>query len=311
LGLPGDGIKVALTVVGIHHCRAIVIEPPLETAYFRAVDVLVRHLRSDPIPRDKPIRVMVSGDELRSELMGRRFPLDRLKFNFLWEFMAGEPPTPGAYTAPAGAWHWKVERQVRSFGGIETIEDYLERLAVLLAPPTVAPTPAVPNPLELVAELDFLDAVWRLIPRHNRRALFTLEGAERTAKLASEAKSSDEFDSRMSSLGELVRGANDNARGNRQKRANREWPLKDLAYEVGRLLPGNAIASRAVDTLTDVVRIRDAGQHGAAHARGVAAAARFGFDYPPRDPGRAWEIVTRETVAALVSLREELRPLTR
>lgn len=57
------------------------------------------------------------------------------------------------------------------------------------------------------------------------------------------------------------------------------------------------------------VRGRDAGAHGDALARGVAAAARFGFKYPPRDPAIAWEIVSRETVSALVALREQLEPL--
>jgi hypothetical protein len=311
LSEPGSAMKVALTVLGIHHCEALRREPPLETAYYRAVDYLAQRLRLDPVPRNRPRDVLVNARDLISAVADHRIPRDRLSFNFLWELMAGEPPTPGAYTAPGGPWTWKVDRPVRAFEGIAGIEDYLERLTVLLLPPVAAPPPAVPNPLELVTELDYLDAIWRLIPSHQREHLFTFEGGERTAKLSWPANSPEEFDSRLSSLGELLRSANESARNNRRKEANREWPLKDLAKEVGRLLQDNAVAARAVATLTDVVRVRDAGQHGDAHARGVAAAARFGFEYPPRNPTQAWETVAQETITALVALREELQPLSR
>lgn len=100
-----------------------------------------------------------------------------------------------------------------------------------------------------------------------------------------------------------------NTRGQNKKTANPEWPLKDLVKEVDRFLPNNAVAARALETLADAVRVRDAGAHGDALARGAAAAARFGFEYPPRDPATAWEIVSRDTVSALVALREQLEPL--
>jgi hypothetical protein len=310
LGAPGESMKVALTVVGMHHCKALDQDPSFATAYFHTLDLLNDAFRRAPVSPQKASQVFVSAHELISHLHSKRFPADRLPFTFLWEFLSREPPTLASYVAPGGPWEWEVDRRVRAFEGLASIDDYLERLLPLLLP-SGPPKPAVPSPLELVAEIDFVDAIWRLIPANQRRHLFTLEGAERIAKLSLPAQTRDEFESRLSCLGELLRGANDNARGSRKKIATRESPLKDLEHALARLVAANAVIAGAIETLSDVVSVRDASQHGDAHARGVAAAARLGFDYPPRDPAAAWEIVTRKTTDALVALREELQPVTR
>ena len=48
---------------------------------------------------------------------------------------------------------WRSTRALRYFLDVESVEDYLDRIAIFYAPSDAAP-------LELAACLDFLDTVW-------------------------------------------------------------------------------------------------------------------------------------------------------
>jgi hypothetical protein len=54
------------------------------------------------------------------------------------------------------------------------------------------------SPFDLVATFDYLDVIWRL---KFKAPLVALPGAERVARMATDATSSEEFDSRLSARG--------------------------------------------------------------------------------------------------------------
>src|SRR6202043_575595 len=109
------------------------------------------------------------------------------------------------------------------------------------------PTPprrplAAPSPLELVAAIDYLDTVWQLAHGPGQH-LFRFESLERPTKLAFPAQTAEEFDSRLSGFGELLREACDSLPKS-SARNSRERPLRSFELYLVTMLGATADKAR-------------------------------------------------------------------
>jgi hypothetical protein len=308
---PQPETPVALTVLGLYQAEAGGhVNTGMVDVFLALLPALAEFRRRAPRSPDTPRRVELSSDEVLAELKSRGIRDGWITAEVLWDLLKREPPTWGAGGSKMddGTWTRKIQRNVHRFGAVTTVEGYIEEVAVMLAEP-VTPVPmAAPSPLGLVAAIDYLDTVWRLAPGHSGH-LFELHSAQRTAQLAFPAATADEFDSRLSGLGEVLRSAR-LPPGTAPGRRERNRPLAQLeAYLVGLLPESQSRVERAVGVLRDVINVRDAGQHTSAGSRGALALAALGVGYPPASWPDAWNTISVRTIEALAALREELATL--
>lgn len=307
---PLPDARVALTVLGIHHSGKIVDGTAnLADAFFAVLSYMIDCRRSAPRSRVSPTTVKISSDEVLATLAERGFSFEGLPARFLYDLMEHEPGTWGAGgSASDDGWTRNVPRTVLRFAGVQAMNQYLERTLALLAPYAPRARPVTPSPFGLVATIDYLDTVWRLVNGHDH--LFRLHSAQKTAQLANPVGDVDEFESRLSGLAEILRSAQVPKSGVRRKERDRDRVLVSFeTYLVG-LLPGSQTRiKRSITTLQNVLDVRDAAQHSAAGMRAQAAFEALGVAYPPAAWALAWEVVVARTIEALTALREEIGTL--
>ena len=305
--------KVALTLLGVHHCSRM---RPFVSSVLDVIKLMGERRRAVPLSTKEPRRVLIPVSEIRSWFLSLRKPFDAPWFFVLHELMRTEPRLATLTGGVAADWSIEVGPSVRDFEGIDTIEEYVERIERLTAFPEPAPSLAAPSPLDLVAALDYLDAVWRTTVGRKGMRLFMVPSAERAAKLAFGANTAEEFDARLSALGEILRSANDSAKEvESKKQLPRQTPDEPLAPLEEHLAArgrkaGDARIRYGVSTLEHALALRDAAQHAEASDRAVRALNELGIGYPVSDFAQAWATVSAKTVEALGAIREELAALS-
>jgi hypothetical protein len=230
-----------------------------------------------------------------------------LPTEFLYELMNREPATWGARAQLSGdSWDRDIPRQVRQFAGVKSIDDYIAATVELVYRAPAATPMGAPSPLGLVASLDYLDTVWRVAARAGGKHLFELHSAQRAAQLAFPAQTENEFESRLTGLGEILRSVRVPASGTTVKR--RDKPMDALEDYLVLLVPASEQRVRAaITTLRAVIDARDGGQHSAAMSKGASALIELGVGYPPTVGWPAvWSVVSAKTIEALDAIREEL-----
>jgi hypothetical protein len=222
--------------------------------------------------------------------------------------MEHEPYVCGSSaTSPDTGWRWEPRREVLAFEGVESIEEYVRRLELLLTPPVNIAQRAAPSPFDLVAALDYLDAVWRIA--HGRDThLVVYPRAQAVASLTYPANTADEFGSRLSALTDVLKNLRIPKGGNQ----GGGHPLQRLAaYLVTELEPeSHSRASGELEVLRAVVRVRHGLQHASADTDGILALKELGLNYPIMDWAGAWDTIRGRTIDALDAIREELARLT-
>lgn len=168
-------------------------------------------------------------------------------------------------------------------------------------PPEPAPVPQPVPPLGVVAAFDYLDVVWQL---KVGRKLVHVPSAERAARLALPVSTPEEFDNRLSALGEMFKGldpAPDMDAG----------PFEKMRRFLARELPAESLPAvrAAIDTLFHVTHIRNGGQHFGAATQAAAALPALGLDFPITDHAGAWRIVQTHVINALDTIRVEVNAL--
>jgi hypothetical protein len=316
-GQPHDVTPVALTIVGIHHCRPLAANFPasrslpqidLVRAFVELLDHVARRRRGEPPNPTKARANTMTSDEILGALALKGHRFDQLNVpRLLYDLMDHEPAFwAGGGSANDTGWSRGIPRGILDFEGVIDLADYVTRLE-LREPPPWRPTPAGPSPLGLVAAIDYIDTVWQLV--HKGEHLFRLDGAERVAKLALPAQTSEEFDSRLSGLSELLRSMRAAVPTSPSRKGGRDRPLAVLeTYLVQLLDPSSESRIRSnVATLERVVAVRDAGQHGPAGRRAALGLGDLGIGFPVADWSAAWTAIQTATIEALGALREELR----
>jgi hypothetical protein len=300
---PSAEQEIELTIVGMHH------SPYLQEyvgVFFRVLEVMIDKRRRGPVARRKARDVSVGPEELRWD--SRRAPLLSDTLKLIPTLLSREPGTwaSGTNIDPDGNWTKVVPRSVLDYEGITTIEAYVDRVEALT---TAAPTPpveVVASPLGLAAALDYLDVTWRVV--HNR-PLFLYPSAERAAKLTYAVNTAEEFDSRLTGLGEILRTANKTARETASQKlaaVTHDEPLAPFRDFVGSGASDRGPIDGAVDILEAALSIRDAAQHTEAGGRAVRTMSLLGVQHPVGDYANAWSLVSAHLVTALNTLRERI-----
>lgn len=284
---------VKLTIAGFAHLPAHAGVVNIFLAVLR--ELADRRAKAAFDPR-RVIDVTLSGPDLLGDLGLQDAPLVRL----LPDLLSGEPSTwHGGGNVNGDIWMPTPSTFMRRFRNVSTVGDYLYRLRTWLAPSAQPAAPVLSSPLSLVAALDYLDIVWRL---RFGAGLLVVPSAERAARIVFEAATAEEFDNRLSALGEMFKGFD--VPGDQQ-----QGTLRRLRTFLASHLANEAITrvDAALATLQNVTHVRNAGQHMDAALEAATALPSFGLTYPVTDFQHAWQSVQAHVVLALDSVREEVQ----
>lgn len=304
---PAAEAEIELTILGMHHSSTLKDRVPI---FLSTLRYMIEVQRGVPPLRREVRRLELDATTVRMmlEVQDRThlFPESLARLPTLWK---REPATfaGGEARDPMGVWTYTIPRTVLDYEGVSTIEEYVDRLEALTAIPSTPVAEATPSPLSLVSALEVLDMAWRVA---HGTALFSYPSAERSAKLAFPAATTEELDSRLAALGEILRTANLTVRrgGRRLARQTHEEPLAPLRdFLVGQTALDEARIGAAVTTLEAALSVRDATQHTEAGGRSVLALSQqFNLAHPIRDPTEAWAVISSRVVSAITAIREEL-----
>lgn len=291
--------ELALTIAGIRH----VAEGSEDIALFLDyLSVLVANEAAfDPLP-DRISQVTLSPDALVQILRTTpaKWDLGSRSLAWLRDLTEHEPATWHSRFLP----HDQIElsRFLRSYGGITTATEYLERLIAVHVPPVAVSEPLHPSSLSLPEAIDYLNTVWRV--HHSGNPLVRLGRVEIAAKLALDCSTVNEFESRLSALTSVLDGMDvpDSTKGGK---------LFELKSYLSSKLPEDAAARTddAADDLRALFDLRAWRQHEGTDTRAHKGMQRLGLTLPPADWGEAWAHVQRMAVIALSALREEIEML--
>jgi len=131
-----------------------------------------------------------------------------------------------------------------------------------------------------------------------------LPSATVVTTLALDADTAAEFDSRLSALGQVLKGLDAPPMPN--------VPKHPVQYLGARVLHDVPAASRhrvqaAIDVLAAAVAVRIAAQHASAAPESVSAMKTLGLVYPLSDWSIAWTRIRTRASAAFTDIREELQ----
>jgi hypothetical protein len=289
-----DTGPITLTVAGLAHlqrCGQII------SIFLSFLSKLAQARANATYDPHNPIVLEIRSDDLTVGLdMGQIEPMA------LRTLISSEP---GMWHHPitqigGNVWSVRVSSSIRRFRGIETVEDYVARVRMCFSPPVPTPLPEPASPFELVAAFDYLDVVWQL---KFGSPLITWPSGERTARLPTGAGTPAEYDSRLSTLGELLKGLKVQGR-------HHPKPLRRLAEFLTEVLPAEATTrvAGAIDILDAVTLVRNGAQHVDAVRDGKAVDALpvLGLTFPVVDHEAAWNTIQLHVIAALATIRDEV-----
>jgi hypothetical protein len=291
--------ELALTIAGMRH----VAEDSEDIALFLDyLSVLVANEAAFvPLP-DRVSEVTLSRDALVQILRDTpaKWDLGPRSLAWLSDLAEHEPATWHSRLLPSD--RIELSRFLRSYGGIQSVAEYVERVIAVHTPPIAGPEPLHPSSLSLPEAIDYLNAVWRV--QHSGSPLIRLGRVEVAAKLALDCATAEEFESRLSALTSVLDGMNvpDSTDGGKL------FELKN--YLSSKLSEDSASRTDdAVDDLRAVFDLRVWRQHEGTDARAHKGMQRLGLTLPPADWGEAWAHVQGKAVVALSTLREEVEAL--
>jgi hypothetical protein len=286
---------VKLTVAGMAHLDRFASTVAM---FLRVVNALADRRAAAPFEPGRVVTVEISGPELVADLGLDGEPLVGL----LPELLHGEPATwHGAQQRGDAGWIYQPSSHLRRFRGVRDVNDYLGRMRAWIMPPEPAPAPEPVPPLGVVAAFDYLDVVWQL--KFGRKVV-DVPSAERAARLTLPVSTPEEFDNRLSALGEMFKGldaAPDMDAG----------PFDKMRRFLTRELPAESLPAvrAAIGTLFQVTHIRNSGQHFGAAPQAAAALPALGLTFPITDYAAAWWIVQTHVINALDTIRVEVNAL--
>jgi len=186
---------------------------------------------------------------------------------------------------------------IRPYYRVTDVEDYLQRLVAEIAPKVPPAEQSYPHGLALPEAIDYLNAVWC---GHAPAPLIRIPRAEAAARLAFTCESSEQFDSQLSGLCQLL-DVLTLPDGSIVK-------LHEFDTYLSNHLPegGYQRAQEAINTLRSLFTLRAWRQHAADDRRWREAAQRLGVTLPTADWNNAWRRVHLATIDALGIIREEL-----
>src|ERR1022692_614150 len=296
--------SLCLTAAGIYHLAAVSPESiRIGEDFIQALRFLIESRMSARLSPFEVTEVTVTNDDIMEQLP----QLSKAFMEILPDLLNHEPATwrGSHWKSPDGAqWNLNLYRELLKYQGVGTVVDYVERVSELLTPPRVEPVPAVPSPLDLVAALDYFNAVWQL-HFDRKKPIIRIFGAERTARLVYEVNTAEEFSAQVSCLTDIMK--NMQVSGNPQMHGT---ALERMQALLKLELPQDSAArvENVVCVLRCVTDVRNGlFQHAGPEHRGVSALTQLGIAYPITDWQSAWAIVQRRTIDSFNALREEIQ----
>jgi hypothetical protein len=197
-------------------------------------------------------------------------------------------------------WELKISASMRDFCDVATVEEYIDRVEQLVAPPEPPSQPLSAAPLDIPYAVGFVDAVWE---SRTGFPLFARPDPASIARLTQACDSEGAFNSLMSALADVLSQVAKPGTG----KAPRTGALEDVRNYLNRELEMSAAArcSTAIGTLVKLRTIRHGIEHGDARAKAVAAYAELGLSFPIASWPQAWARISAITCGALDVMREE------
>jgi len=224
-------------------------------------------------------------------------------------FVQAEPPfstaLAGSGVDVSGICTWTIQRQLLHYADVGLdLPEYVRRIVSnFFQPAALSRARVVSSPLSLPASLGYLDTAWR-IAIATKEHLVVVSSPERTATLAFDAGTREEYLERISALGDILKSLNVPA-GGAQKGGH---ALERLGAYLTAKLPAESHSrvADALDRLDQVRHIRNGGGHAEAEPAALRAYRSLGIEVPITDWGGAWNILRQLTIEALDALRDEL-----
>jgi hypothetical protein len=291
---PSPQDRVGLTLAGLAHVQLAI---PLVQATLNLISALGRcreSVRLDPfaVERPKIPRATILQGRVDSSLYG----------SMVVQLLLKEPATWHCQFNPATAEWQEVELspEIRRFAGVQSVDDYLQRLKLTLGNNNESAV-TFHSPFTLPAAIDYLDAVWRL--RYGS-ALVNPPGVERSARLAFDATSPEEADTRFSALAELLKGLSvPGVAGVGGHPLTRLGPFleSELPVESHDRIRG------AIALLDAARQVRAGPQHSGAVSKAIDGLNLLGIGYPVYDWPGAWQQVQIVASTAFDAIRDEIQ----
>jgi hypothetical protein len=303
---PQPDSAVALTVAGLRHVSG---SGPLLGAFLTTVRFLVEQQRNLVPSPAKVVEATVTSEAIEEELLtasikGSSGPPVSSLMRKLRAVLGHEPLLNSAVHQPQPGveqWTVRVPASLRRHRGVDSVEDYLDRVTELVAPAVPPSVPFSAGPLDIPNSADYLDAVWK---SKTRSHLFVNLNPASVARLTQPCGSEDEFNSLMSALADVL---------GQVVTPGTARPTQGGALEAVRDYLAGALdtdaaerATAAVTTLIRLRRIRVSTQHGDARHKAVTELAEIGLPFPPANWPLAWTHIAVTAISALDVLREEV-----
>jgi len=295
----GPHTQMRLTVAGLAHLP--VENQQIISVFLSAVSAMASRRQNAVLDPFKPEEDEITSTDMTA-LLNRHS--DRW-VKWLPKVFAHEPATWGGGQIPDAddqPWTWRSTRALRHFINVKNVNDYLWRINAFLQPEVDGPPVEIPDPpLGFAASLDFLATVWSL---KYGKPLVKLPSATAVTTLALDADTADEFDSRLSALGQVLKGLDSPHMPNVPKH-----PVQYLGARVLLDVPPESQhrVQAAIDVLSAAVAVRNAVQHAPAAPKSVSAMQTLGLVYPLSDWSVAWARIRTRVSAAFADIREELQ----
>lgn len=288
-------LGVALLAIERHDLVDAVVRP-----FFEALDCFASKRRQYEPPRHEVGSVNIALPELRDWLAKAG---SLVEIPSLLAILEAERPLGLTMHRPSSRgddWVTGLERSILRFAGVLTIEDYVERRAAELPPPTPAGVPVVGSPLSFPASIDYFNAVWRLAFAVSAGP-FRFPSGERAARLGLDVGTAEEFYAAMSAVEDLIKTATlSGVRGSHPCDQLRNKLIEDLPVEV------HDEINAAIDLLWSGCQVRHTIQHSGADNQRLKAWSTFGLSYPPPEWSAAWDTIRARLTAAVDTLRSDI-----
>jgi hypothetical protein len=304
--LPDDATRLTLTVAGLWHLGSA--SAPLLVAFKDTVRFLVARQR-DITP--SPTEVVVAGvtsHEVARWLAGRRGsgflgPAAEVILRKVGQLLEHEPYLWRGFNRPdeeSERWQLEIAASIRNFREVTTVEEYVDRVEQLVAPPEPPSQPLSAAPLDIPYAVSFADAVWE---SRTGFPLFARPDPASIARLTQPCDSEGAFNSLMSALADVLSQIAKPGTGKAPQAGALEEVRKYLDQKLGP--PAATRCSDAIRTLIKLRTIRHSIEHGDARAKAVQAYAELGLSFPVASWPQAWVQISAILCGALNVLREE------
>ncbi len=294
--------KITVTVAGLSHLPQA---GRLVGAFVSVIRFLVSRQRGlVPSPR-QVVTAEVTDAEIVQHLKAAKMPVTDLMMDRL-RILLGHEPFLHAWLQQTNPWTIQVPAVLRSYRDVTTIEDYIDTVTDLVAPPPIPSVPLSAGALDIPYAAGYLDAVWQI--RTGAHLFVNLDPAS-IARLTQPCGSEEEFNSLMSALADVLAQVVTPGMAVPPQRGALETVRDYLLPTLDEDAAGRVTVAFA--TLISLRRIRVSTQHADARHRAVTSFQAIGLPFPPTSWNQAWAHIATLAIGALDVLREEVHASTR